>query len=76
MYSWGPVEVVDFDDEDARTAGQVRATLEAAGTPIGAYDVLIAGQAVRRGSTLVTPTQVNSLGCTALPGRTGQTDLG
>jgi tRNA(fMet)-specific endonuclease VapC len=50
----GPVEVVDFDDEDARAAGQVRATLEAAGTPIGAYDVLIAGQALRRGSTLVT----------------------
>jgi tRNA(fMet)-specific endonuclease VapC len=50
----GPVEVDDFDDEDARVAGQVRATLEAAGTPIGAYDVLIAGQALRRGSTLVT----------------------
>jgi tRNA(fMet)-specific endonuclease VapC len=50
----GPVEVIDFDDEDARVAGHVRATLEAAGTPIGAYDVLIAGQALRRGSTLVT----------------------
>lgn len=50
----GPVEIVDFDEEDARMAGQIRATLEAAGTPIGAYDVLIAGQALRRGSTLVT----------------------
>jgi tRNA(fMet)-specific endonuclease VapC len=50
----GPIDVVDFDDDDARQAGQVRARLEAAGTPIGAYDVLIAGQALRRGSTLVT----------------------
>jgi tRNA(fMet)-specific endonuclease VapC len=50
----GPIDVVDFDDEDARHAGQVRATLEAAGTPIGAYDVLIAGHALRRGATLVT----------------------
>jgi tRNA(fMet)-specific endonuclease VapC len=50
----GPVEVVDFDDHDARIAGQIRAALEAAGTPIGAYDVLIAGQALRRGSTVVT----------------------
>lgn len=50
----GPIELVDFDDDDAREAGQVRASLEAAGTPIGAYDVLIAGQARRRGSTLVT----------------------
>jgi tRNA(fMet)-specific endonuclease VapC len=54
VFLGGPVEVADFDDEDARTAGQIRATLEAAGTPIGAYDVLIAGQALRRGSTLVT----------------------
>jgi len=30
------------------------AELEAAGTPIGAFDVLLAGQARRRGATLVT----------------------
>jgi tRNA(fMet)-specific endonuclease VapC len=35
-------------------AGEVRAALERAGTPIGAYDVLIAGQALRHGATLVT----------------------
>jgi tRNA(fMet)-specific endonuclease VapC len=46
--------LLDFDDEDARTAGQLRATLEKAGTPIGAYDLLIAGQALRRGLTVVT----------------------
>jgi len=50
----GPLELVPFDDEDARVAGEIRATLERAGTPIGAYDLLIAGQAVRYGVTLVT----------------------
>jgi tRNA(fMet)-specific endonuclease VapC len=43
-----------FEDEDARVAGAVRAALQAAGTPIGAYDLLIAGQALRRDLTLVT----------------------
>jgi tRNA(fMet)-specific endonuclease VapC len=46
--------VLEFDREDARTAGEIRAALAAAGTPIGAYDVLIAGQALARGLTLVT----------------------
>ena len=50
----GPLEWTPFDDDDARAAGDVRAELETAGTPIGAYDVLLAGQARRRGATLVT----------------------
>lgn len=50
----GNVDLLDFDDEDARSAAQVRATVESAGTPIGAYDVLIAGQALRRGLTVIT----------------------
>ena len=50
----GPLELVPFDDEDARAAGEVRAALESAGTPIGAYDLLIAGQALRYDATLVT----------------------
>ena len=50
----GPVDVLELDDEDARAAGDVRAALERAGTPIGAYDVLIAGQSLRRAATLVT----------------------
>jgi len=29
----GDLDLLDFDDEDARTAGQVRASLERAGTP-------------------------------------------
>jgi tRNA(fMet)-specific endonuclease VapC len=50
----GDLDLLDFDDEDARTAGQLRAALDKAGTPIGAYDLLIAGQALRRGLTVVT----------------------
>jgi len=50
----GVVEVLDFDDADARATGAVRAALERVGTPIGAYDTMIAGQAIRRGITLVT----------------------
>ncbi len=50
----GPLEWTLFDEDDARTAGTVRAELEAVGKPIGAYDVLLAGQARRRGATLVT----------------------
>jgi len=50
----GDLDLLDFDDEDARAAGQVRAALERDGNPIGAYDLLIAGQALRRGLTVVT----------------------
>ncbi len=50
----GPVALLAFEDEDARVAGSIRATLEASGRPIGAYDVLIAGQALNRQLTLVT----------------------
>jgi hypothetical protein len=35
--------VLEFDQEDARQAGQIRAHLASKGTPIGPYDVLIAG---------------------------------
>jgi len=46
--------VLDFDKEDARQAGEVRAVLASKGTPIGPYDVLIAGQAKSRNLILVT----------------------
>jgi tRNA(fMet)-specific endonuclease VapC len=46
--------VLEFDKEDARQAGRVRALLASKGTPIGPYDVLIAGQAVARDLILVT----------------------
>jgi tRNA(fMet)-specific endonuclease VapC len=47
-------EVVEFDYEDSRQAGAIRAALAAAGTPIGPYDVLIAGQAQARDLILIT----------------------
>lgn len=47
-------EVLPFDERDARRAGEIRAALLRAGTPIGAYDTLIAGQALARDLTLVT----------------------
>jgi tRNA(fMet)-specific endonuclease VapC len=46
--------VIEFDKEDARQAGAIRALLASKGTPIGPYDVLIAGQAIARGMILVT----------------------
>jgi tRNA(fMet)-specific endonuclease VapC len=47
-------EVVDFDKEDARQSGEIRAALAAEGMPIGPYDILIAGQAKSRDLVLVT----------------------
>lgn len=46
--------ILDFDREDARVAGEIRADLKRRGTPIGPYDTLIAGQAMARGLSLVT----------------------
>jgi len=50
----GNVDVVPFEEEDAAIAGDLRAVLEAEGTPIGPYDLLIAAQSLRTGATLVT----------------------
>jgi tRNA(fMet)-specific endonuclease VapC len=50
----GPIEVLPFDPTDADEAGDIRAALERAGTPIGPYDVLVAAQARRRDALLVT----------------------
>jgi tRNA(fMet)-specific endonuclease VapC len=47
-------EILEFDKEDGRQAGEVRAVLGSSGTPIGPYDVLIAGQAKSRNLILVT----------------------
>ena len=51
--AWG-VEVLHFDENDARVSGEIRAELEAGGNRIGAYDTLIGGQCLRHGFTLVT----------------------
>jgi tRNA(fMet)-specific endonuclease VapC len=50
----GHIDVVPFEEEDAVAAGELRAALETAGTPIGPYDLLIAAQALRNKTTLVT----------------------
>jgi tRNA(fMet)-specific endonuclease VapC len=50
----GPVTILPFTDADAQAAGTIRAALEATGKPIGAYDLLMAGQAVHHNLTLVT----------------------
>ena len=49
-----PLEVVSFDEEAAHAYGEIRATLEKAGTPIGSMDMLIAAHAVSLGISLVT----------------------
>ena len=46
--------ILDVTVEDARKAAEIRAALAGTGTPIGPYDVLIAGQALARDLTLVT----------------------
>jgi tRNA(fMet)-specific endonuclease VapC len=48
------IRVLPFDEEDAVAAGDLRALLESAGSPIGPYDLLIAAQALRAGATIVT----------------------
>jgi len=47
-------ELPAFDRRDAAEAGDIRASLDALGTPIGPYDILIAAQARRRNAPLVT----------------------
>jgi tRNA(fMet)-specific endonuclease VapC len=48
------VTVIDFDHQDAQAAALLKTELAAKGTPIGAYDILIAAQARARGLTMVT----------------------
>ena len=54
LFLSGDVTAVDFGEQDAPVAGELGRTLQAVGRPIGAYDLLIAAQALRAGVTLVT----------------------
>ena len=54
MFLAGGIEVLEFDEEDARISGRIRAELASTGKLIGAYDTLIGGQCLRHGLTLVT----------------------
>jgi tRNA(fMet)-specific endonuclease VapC len=49
-----PFASLPFDDSAAEVAGQLRAELERAGTPIGPNDLLIGAIALTRGITVVT----------------------
>ncbi|MGE0490555.1 MAG: type II toxin-antitoxin system VapC family toxin [Vulcanimicrobiota bacterium] len=49
-----PLVVLDFNHEAALTYGEVRATLERAGTPIGPFDTMIGAHALHLNATLVT----------------------
>lgn len=48
------IETVPFDVDAAFVTGRLRASLTRAGTPIGPYDVMIAGTALVHGLILVT----------------------
>lgn len=50
----GEIEVLPFDVPADADYGDIRASLEAAGTPIGSNDLLIAAQARALGATIVT----------------------
>lgn len=54
MFLAGPMRVLEFGEEDAQYAGEIRNALERIGKPIGTYDLLIAGQALAGKLTLVT----------------------
>ena len=48
------IQLLPFDSECAAQAARIRVELEAAGTPIGPHDTLIAATALRHQATLVT----------------------
>lgn len=48
------ISVLPFEREDARVAAQLRSSLNSQATPIGAYDLLLAACALRRGLKIVT----------------------
>jgi tRNA(fMet)-specific endonuclease VapC len=48
------VEVLDIGRREAEAAADIRAQLEQSGTPIGPYEILIAGICLAHGGTLVT----------------------
>lgn len=49
-----PFPILAFEDKDSRQAAMIRASLEAAGTPISACDILLAAHALNYNLTLVT----------------------
>jgi tRNA(fMet)-specific endonuclease VapC len=67
FFRWSP-SWLPFGKEDGEVAGAIRAILETSEKPIGAYDLLIAGQAMRNKPTPVTAnlsefSRVKELAC-------------
>jgi len=50
----GVVTVLPFEETAAKSSAQIESTLRAAGTPIGPFDVLIAGTALANRAVLIT----------------------
>jgi tRNA(fMet)-specific endonuclease VapC len=61
------IQVVPFDANDAAVAGELRAALEAARTPMGLSELFTAAQALRLGATVAT---TNPAEFAAVPGLT------
>jgi tRNA(fMet)-specific endonuclease VapC len=53
----GALVILPFEEPADRTYGELRAKLEAAGTPIGGNDLLIAAQAMASGCAVVTDNE-------------------
>ena len=51
------VNALDFDDRAAAAYGAMRTSLESRGRPLGAYDMMIAAQALSLGLILVTDNE-------------------
>lgn len=49
-----PFSILNFDDRDAQKFGKIRTSLKTEGKIIGAYDMLIAAQAIAKNLILVT----------------------
>jgi tRNA(fMet)-specific endonuclease VapC len=56
------LHVLPYEPQDATATAAVRAALAKRGTPIGPYDVMIAGTALRRGLVMVTSNR-DEFGC-------------
>jgi tRNA(fMet)-specific endonuclease VapC len=55
LYSFlAPFTSIPFDAHDAATTGYLRALMAQQGSPIGPYDIQIAGQALARDLTVIT----------------------
>jgi len=50
------LDVLDYDASAAANTGQLRAELARAGTPVGAYDAMIAGHARSQGHATPLPS--------------------